>query len=121
MRTILLLALSLTACGARTGLETYDTADHGDADAAVETDAGAPEADAGPDSGTPEYTIGDPCMCCVWDPAGSGYPNGDVYCMQGKVDILEGLMCRAFRGENAPEYVPYTKGCLLQNPWGAPL
>jgi len=118
MKYIILLTLSLSACGARTGLETYDTVDYDDQDAAVETDAGSTD-DAGPDSGTPEYTIGDPCMCCVWAP-GTSYPDGDVYCMQGAIEAPVGYMCRGNRGANAPDWVPVTKMCDVGNPWGAP-
>lgn len=115
--TTLLIALSLTACGA--------AADHSQDEPPVTVEL----ADAGTvgtveDAGTTEpseteYAIGDPCFCCVWAP-GTSYPNGDVYCLQGKVDILEGLMCRAAAGDGAPEWAPKSKGCVLDNPWGKP-
>lgn len=113
------IALLATACG-RVEFDVEEPA-------VVAIDAGAtdettPDTDAGTVEETtpePEHRIGDPCYCCVWAP-GTSYPDGDVYCMTGKVDIIEGLMCRAAAGDGAPEWAPKSKGCVLSNPWGKP-
>ncbi len=93
-------------------------ADAGEVDAA-DADTPAETSDASTTDTEPEYQIGDPCWCCSWAP-GSAYPNGDVYCAKGEVTILEGKMCLAFAGENAPAWAPTKVGCLLDNPWGQP-
>ena len=70
-------------------------------------DAGSIAADAGSVSVAPTYAIGDACSCCV---AG---PDGETFCVQGTVTILEGLMCLAIADASAPAWVPQRYGCLL--------
>lgn len=85
----------------------------------IEIDAPASETDAGIDSSAVESSprVGDECACCVWAP-GTAYPNGDVYCMHGKVEALAGLMCHAYANDARPEWAPASVGCTLDNPWG---
>lgn len=84
----------------------------------LEIDAPASEADAGTPAAAPAVPkVGDPCMCCVWAPE-TAYPNGDVYCMHGKVEVLAGLMCHAWANDTRPEWAPASVGCVLGNPWG---
>lgn len=129
----LTLAAPLSGCAGAVASDGYDyylpatESDAGtpaNASDAGSSDSGSPETSEPADAGEPiepEYRLGDECWCCSWDPSDVGYPNGRVYCAQGKVTILEGLMCLAHAGDNAPSWAPKTKGCLLQNPWGAPL